>query len=212
MDPKMEEVKSNKEVRLLVTNFRAIENDENKMIIEGYAVTFNTPATHYGMTEVIDKDAFNGCDLKDVPLKYNHNDSFLILARTRNNSLQLTIDDKGLKIRAELIDTNSNVDIYKSIKAGLLDKMSFAFTVAEEDWDFQSEPSTRTIKKIEKLWDVSVVDTPFYDTTSIYARALSTLESKKKELESLKEQRDVARKKLQLKIKINLGGMENGKN
>lgn len=203
----MNEEKCEKEVRMIETNFRAVDNEEDKMIIEGYAVVFDSPATHWGMTETIDKNAFNGCDLRDVPLKYNHNDSHLILARTRNNSLQLSIDDHGLKIRAELIDTNANVDIYKSIKAGLLEKMSFAFTVAEEDWNLKSDPATRTIKKIDKLWDVSVVDTPFYDATSIYARALSTLESKKKELESLKEQREIARKKLQLRLKIKLGGM-----
>lgn len=199
----MKEKKFEKEVRMLATNFRALDNDEGKMIIEGYAVVFDSPATHY-YTEVIDKNAFNGCDMKDVPLKYNHDDTHLILARTRNNSLELLVDDKGLKIRAELIDTNSNIDIYKSIKAGLLDKMSFAFTVAEEEWDLKTEPSTRTIKKIDKLWDVSVVDTPFYDTTSIYARALSTLDSEKKKLESLKEQREKTRLKTKLKI---LGGI-----
>lgn len=190
-----------KEIRMLAENFRALDSDEGKMIIEGYAVVFDSPATH-GFTEVIDRNAFNGCDMKDVPLKYNHDDSHLILARTRNNSLQLIVDDKGLKIRAELIDTTSNIDIYKSIQAGLLDKMSFAFTVAEEDWDYSTD--TRTILAIDKLYDVSVVDVPFYDTTSIYARALSTLENGKKELENLKEQnkRELARKKLELRLKL----------
>lgn len=190
-----------KEIRMLAENFRALDSDEGKMIIEGYAVVFDSPATH-GFTEIIDRNAFNGCDMKDVPLKYNHDDSHLILARTRNNSLQLIVDDKGLKIRAELIDTTSNIDIYKSIQAGLLDKMSFAFTVAEEDWDYSTD--TRTILAIDKLYDVSVVDVPFYDTTSIYARALSTLENGKKELENLKEQnkRELARKKLELRLKL----------
>lgn len=190
-----------KEVRMLAQNFRAIDNEEGRMIIEGYAVVFDSPATH-GFTEIIDRNAFNGCDMKDVPLKYNHDDSHLILARTRNNSLQLTIDDKGLKIRAELIDTTSNIDIYKSIQAGLLDKMSFAFTVSDEEWDYSTD--TRRILAIDKLWDVSVVDTPFYDTTSIYARALSTLENGKKDLEKSKEQqkRELARKKLELRLKV----------
>jgi len=199
---KITEKKSDKEIRLLAANFRALDDNDGKMIIEGYAVVFDSPATHY-WTEIIDKNAFNGCDMKDVPLKYNHEDSHLILARTRNNSLQLTIDDKGLKIRAELIDTTANVDIYKSIKAGLLDKMSFAFIVADEEWDLKTDPATRTIKKIDRLFDVSVVDTPFYDTTSIYARGLDLLESEKEKLESLRaEQRELARKKLELKLKI----------
>lgn len=190
----------NKEIRMLAENFRAIEDE--KMIVEGYAVVFDIPGVQY-FTEIIDKNAFNGCDMKDVPLKYNHDDNHLILARTRNQSLQLVIDEKGLKIRAELIDTQSNKDIYKMIVAGLIDKMSFAFSVSEEKWDLTTD--TRTVLKIDKLYDVSVVDTPWYDSTSIYARALSTLDSEKKNLDKLKEQKQMRCKKLQLKIK--LGGM-----
>ena len=191
-----------KEIRLLAENLivRNDDQEEEKMIVEGYAVVFDSPATH-GFTEVIDKDAFNGCNMKDVCLKYNHDNSHLILARTRNGSLQLTVDDKGLFIHAELIDTTSNRDVYKMIQAGLLDKMSFAFTVEEEKWDLATD--TRTILRIDCLYDVSVVDTPFYDTTSIYARALSTLDSEKKKLDSLKEQRKLLRKRKALEIKLN---------
>lgn len=193
-----------KETRLLAENLQVRSNeDNNEMIVEGYAVIFDSPATH-GFTEVIDRNAFNECDMRDVPLKYNHSDNFLILARTRNNSLELIVDDKGLKIKASLLDTTNNRDIFKMIKAGLLDKMSFAFTVSEEDWDYQTD--TRRILKIDKLYDVAVVDTPFYDTTSIYARALSTLESGKKKLDNLKEQRELTRKKIALKIRL-LGGI-----
>lgn len=194
-------MKNEKEIRLLAENLQVRSEDGNdeKMIIEGYAVVFDSPATH-GFTEIVDRNAFNGCDMKDVPLKYNHTDNFLILARTRNNSLQLSVDDKGLKIRAELLDTTQGKDIYKCIRSGLLDKMSFAFTVEEEKWDVATD--TRTILKIDRLYDVSVVDTPFYDTTSIYARALSTLESEKEKLENLKVQREIAKRKLAMKIKI----------
>ena len=191
-----------KEIRLLFQNLEARDDEENSesMIVEGYAVVFNSPATH-GFTEIIDKEAFNGCDMKDVCMKYNHDDSHQILARTRNGSLRLNIDDKGLFIHAELIDTTSNRDIYKMIQAGLLDKMSFAFTVEEEKWDLATD--TRTILKIDKLFDVSVVDTPFYDTTSIYARALSTLEDEKEKLENLRARRANLQKRLALRIKIN---------
>lgn len=195
-----------KEVRFFAENLQVRdENNNEKMIVEGYAVVFDSPATH-GFTEIIDRNAFNGCDMKDVPLKYNHDDSHLILARTRNNSLSLSIDDKGLLIRAELINTTSNIDIYKSIKAGLLDKMSFAFTVEEEKWDLSTD--TRTILKIDRLYDVSVVDTPFYDTTSIYARALSTLDSEKKKLDNLRAKRELSKRKLLLNLKIKeIGGI-----
>ena len=77
-------------------------------------------------------------------------------------------------MRAELIDTQSNKDIYKSIQAGLLDKMSFAFTTKEDEYDYDTD--TRTVKLIDKLWDVSVVDVPFYDSTTLMARGLDNTE------------------------------------
>jgi HK97 family phage prohead protease len=172
-----------KEIRIAECRAAAPEQDQDgAMVIEGYAIKFNSPATHYGFTETVDPIALSGTDMRDVPLKYNHMDSVLIMARTRNGSLTLTVDEVGLFIRATLIDTQSNRDAYKAIQAGLLDKMSFAFTVGRDDWDYSL--NTRRILAIDKLFDVSVVDTPFYDSTSIYARALQQLESGKRALES----------------------------
>ena len=190
-----------KEVRMFASDLEVRNSEESEeMIVEGYAVVFDKPATH-GFTEIIKKCAFDNTVMKDVPLKYNHDDSHLILARTRNKSLELSVDDKGLKVRAKLIDTTSNVDIYKSLKAGLLDKMSFAFTVSGEEWDLKTD--TRTITGIDRLYDVSIVDTPFYDDTEIYARALSTLDSEKKKLDDLRAKRDILRRKVSLKLKVN---------
>ena len=190
-----------KEIRFLAEDLevRQDEQDSEKMIVEGYAVVFDSPATH-GFTEIIDRNAFDGCNMKDVVFKYNHDNSHLILARTRNKSLHLQVDDKGLFIRAELIDTTSNRDVYRMIQSRLLDKMSFAFTVEEEKWDLATD--TRTILKIDRLFDVSVVDTPFYETTSIYARALSSLESEKEKLDNLRAKNRIAKRKLALKVKI----------
>lgn len=183
--------KEDREIRM--AELRAVivpdpENNDGKtrMIVEGYAIVFDTPATHYGFTEIIDRDALNDADLSDVPLRYNHNDTWLILARTRNKSLELTVDDKGLKIRAELIDTQTNRDVYKSIEAELLDKMSFSFSATKSEWDYETD--TRTVKAISKLYDVSVVDTPFYEETSIYARALGELDNHKEALDNEKTQ------------------------
>lgn len=201
-------MKNTKEIRFFAENVEVKNNKENpnEMLVEGYAVVFDSPATH-GFTEIIKKGALDNCNMKDVPLKYNHNDSFLILARTRNGSLSLEVDNRGLKVRAKLIDTTSNIDIYKSLKAGLLDKMSFAFTVSDEEWDASSD--TRTITGIDCLYDVSIVDTPFYDTTEIYARALNTLDNEKKKLDNLRAERKLKKRKLLLKLRVmNLkGGM-----
>ena len=171
-----------KEIRL--AEMRAIDNEE-KMIVEGYAATFDS-VTDLGWTkEVIDRRAFDECDMTDVCMKYNHSDELLIMARTRNGSLQLEVDDIGLKIRAELIDTTQNKDLYKMIRAGLLDKMSFAFTVSSEDVDY--ETNTRRITGIDKLYDVSVVDIPAYDTTEIYARNKEQFEEEKQKYETRKK-------------------------
>lgn len=174
--------KAIKELRL--TELRAL--DDEKMIVEGYAVVFDSVTDLGWIKEVVDKNAFNGCDMSDVCMKYNHSDELLIMARTRNNSLQLIIDERGLKVRAELIDTTQNRDIYKMIQARLLTKMSFAFIVSEEEVDY--ETNTRRILKIEKLFDVSVVDVPAYESTEIYARNKEQFEKEKRKYEEQKEQ------------------------
>ena len=168
--------KKNKEIRLYNADLECRNLENGNMVIEGYAVVFESPATHRGFTEIIDKNAFNGADMKDVILKYNHDDSHLLLARTRNKSLQLTIDDKGLFVRAELIDTTSNIDIFKAVQARLLDKMSFAFTVEVEENDWEND--IRRILQFDKIFDVSIVDVPFYDQTEIYARSVKDSEEK----------------------------------
>jgi HK97 family phage prohead protease len=153
-----------KEIRKLDMQFRAVE-DTDKMEIKGYAVVFNSPET-YDYTEVIDEHALDNTDMSDVVLRYNHNDSFMVLARTRNHSLNLEKDNTGLMIDATLQDDiTDHRNIYNAIKSGLIDKQSFAFTVDEDEYDYDTD--TRTIKKIGKLFDVSVVDQPFYNATDV---------------------------------------------
>lgn len=178
--------KNEKEIRLAnISDFkielRKDEGEENdKMVIEGYAAVFDSETLigteDWGFYESIDKRAFEGANMKDVPLKYNHSDAVPILARTRNKSLELSVDDKGLFLRAKLLDTQDSIDMYKRIKAGLIDKMSFAFTVKEEDVRKDKTPH-RKILRFDRIFDVSVVDTPAYDDTSIYARSLEQAEA-----------------------------------
>jgi HK97 family phage prohead protease len=185
-----------------------LHEEDDKMIIEGYAIVFNSETLigdeEYGFIEEIDNRALSETKMKDVPMKYNHMDSFLILARTRNKSLTLNIDNKGLKVRAELLDTNTNQDIYKMVRSGLLDKMSFAFTVDEQVWNREGKIPKRTITKIERLYDVSVVDTPAYDATSIYARSLESMELELKAMDMVEqeEQSKIIRKRIKIKSQI----------
>jgi hypothetical protein len=185
-----------------------LHEEDDKMILEGYALVFNNETLigdeEYGFLEEIDSRALSDTKMKDVPMKYNHMDSFLIIARTKNQSLSLTVDSIGLKVRAELLDTNTNQDIYKMVRSGLLDKMSFAFTVDEQVWNREGRVPKRTITKIERLYDVSVVDTPAYDATSIYARSLESmeLELKAMELAEQEKQSKIIKKRIKIKTQI----------
>ena len=141
--------------------------------IEGYAVVFDVPTVldedPYSGTEfreMIDRHAFDSCDMTDVVLNVDHEGT--PLARTRAGTLTLTPDDYGLKVSATL-STGRGRELWEDIAAGNLDKMSFAFTVSEESYD--NETYTRTIQRIGKLWDVSVVTRPAYEQTCVYARA-----------------------------------------
>lgn len=151
---------------------RKTEIDDEKMHIEGKAVAFNSPETYYGETEIIDERALDNTDMSDVVLRYNHNDTQYTLARTRNKSLRLEVREDGLYFDADLIPTTTNKDAYLMVQEGLLDKCSFAFTIDEETYD--DKQHLTTITKIGKLFDVALVDFPFYNDTMVEARSLDT--------------------------------------
>jgi HK97 family phage prohead protease len=198
-------MKFEKEVRLAEMR---VEEAEDKMILEGYAIVFEEETLigdeERGFREVISRDSLSKANMKDVPLKYNHMDSFLILARTKNKSLSLSVDEKGLKVHAELLNTTTNQDVYKMVKAGLLDKMSFAFTVKKQSWDRKAEIPLRRIEEIDRLFDVSVVDLPAYEGTSIYSRSLDLVETELKAMDLAKreEEAKVIRKRISIKTLI----------
>lgn len=188
-----------KEIRKLDLQFRAEDTEDGKMEIKGYAVVFNSPET-YGYTEVIDPHALDETDMSDVVLRYNHNDSFIVLARTRNKSLSLNTDSVGLMMDATLQDDiTDHRNIYNAIKSQLIDKQSFAFSVEEDSYDYDTD--TRTILKIGKLYDVSVVDQPFYNSTDVSVARNENNEFLEKREELRKEheeQLEIERKKEEL--------------
>ena len=171
-----------KEKRLV--EVRALDNDNNEMILEGYAVVFDSITDLGYCNEVVERGAFDNADMSDIVMKYNHIDSILPLARTRGGSLTFEIDEHGLKVRAKLCDTTQNRDIYTLVKNGVLSKMSFAFTVSNEEWDY--DRNLRKLRAFDKIYDVSVVDVPAYETTEIYARSKEEYEEEKRKYENLK--------------------------
>lgn len=155
-------------------NFQLREKkaDDDSMVLEGRAVVFNSPEVMYedGETkyyEQIDKDAFKDAKIDDVILNMNHEGQ--ALARTRNNTLTLEVNEDGLDIEADMSKSRASRDAYEAVQNGLLDKMSFAFTVAEDSYD--TKKHTRTILKIDRLFDVSLVNFPAYEATSVSARS-----------------------------------------
>ena len=128
------------------------EGDEDAHKVRGTAVVFNTPTCLYEYDgvkyyEVIDRHAFDECDMSDVIFNYNH--AGKVLARLRNNTLTLTITERGLDMEADLSGTAAGRDLYEEVVGGYVDKMSFSFVVRESKYD--SVTHTRTITKIRKL-------------------------------------------------------------
>ena len=173
-----------------VKEFRAMEVD-NEKIIEGHAAVFGQKVDIDGwFYEVIERGAFDGCDFSDVALFINHDNRGIPLARTQAGTLELSIDNIGLAIRAKL-DVENNPDaraLYSSVARGDISGMSFGFAIRDVEWqDINADMSTRVIKKIEKVFDVSAATYPYYEGTDISARAKMTLESAKKERKDLDE-------------------------
>lgn len=170
------------------------------MIVEGYAAVFNESTVLYSYDgidykEKIDAEAFRAAQMADVVMNYNHEGK--PVARTKNGTLKLTVDERGLFIRADLSGTEEGRRLYEEIKGGYIDKMSFAFTVSEDSVD--RDTHTRTIRGIKRLYDVAAVDIPAYDATEISARSWVEAEA---EAQRMAEAREQKAKKLRLKAKM----------
>lgn len=183
-----------KEIRL--AEIRALDpvDEQQEMIVEGRAIVYESPTVLYEIDgrkyyEVIARGALNDADLRDVPFKYNHSDNVMVMARTRNKTLELIPDEQGLLVRAKLANTTAGRDLYELIRRGDVDKMSFAFTVGEDSYD--RDTRTRRILKFKRIWDVSAVDTPAYQDTHISARSWfeAQAEAERRAAEAARRQR-----------------------
>lgn len=178
--------KTGREIRVFsdfkLKELRSDEGDERQDYVHGVPVVFNTPTCLYEFEgvkfyEQIDRHAFDSCDMSDVIFNYNHGGP--VLARLRNNTLKLAINDVCMEMDAFLGGTNNGRNTLEEIRGGYIDKMSFAFVVAEDGDEYDPTTHTRTITRIKKLYDVSAVDIPAYDTTSISARSFFEVEYEK---------------------------------
>jgi HK97 family phage prohead protease len=154
-------------VELRTAEVRAAGDDS--LVIEGYAANFEQRTDLGYFKEEIARGAFDDVMEDDVRLLLNHEGA--PMARTTNGTLELSIDDTGLKYRAALADTQDGRDLYKLIKRGDITQSSFAFTIAEQEWS--EDRSTRTVTKMARLLDVSPVTYPAYPTTTVAARQMA---------------------------------------
>ena len=179
------------------------ESDSRDLIVEGYAVRFNSPTVLFEYDgieykEQIDAQAFRDAKMDDVIFNYNHEGK--VMARTRNLTLELEVRKDGLFIRANLGGTEEGRKLYEEIKGGYVDRMSFRFSIREEAYD--KENHMWTIQRIKRLYDVSAVDIPAYDDTSIEARKNFVLEAEVQERSEREAAANLRKRKLILRTKL----------
>ena len=149
------------------TRICEVRANEKPLVIEGLAIPYDTPAEIHGYTEIVRAGALDGVDLENVLLCCNHNMAEVPLARSPK-TMTLSITGAGLEFKANLPDTEQGREVYTAVKRGDLTKMSFAFSVADGGEVF--EGNTRTITKIERIFEISPVNFPAYNDTAVYAR------------------------------------------
>ena len=187
-------IKDGREYRSIEMRNFSVSDDEGSYIVEGYATTFDDPYVMYkDMKECIKRTALDGADMSDVIFQYNH--TGMVFARNRNNTLSLMCDDHGLYVRADLKGTEGGRDLHEAIKNGLVDRMSWGFTVAEDGWEYDPETKTSYITKVEKVYDVSAVSIPANDGTEIKARSYFDGVIEAEQQEMLQREKDVDRRR-----------------
>jgi len=169
-----------------VKDVQARSAEDGTMRLAGYAAVFNESSVPLPFKESIAPGAFRKTltETPDVRLLINHEG--LPLARSKNGTLKLNEDDRGLYFEAELADTTEARDIYKLVERGDVDQMSFGFRVIRQKWS--DDRSRRVLTEVSLAdGDVSVVTYPAYPTTTVEAR-----EKIAKALEAAKSGRDVS--------------------
>lgn len=214
----MEKIKNGREYRQMVVEPVDGVTDQ---IVRGYATTFNQPYELYSwedeggvhvVREVVDKYAFEGADMSDVIMQYDH--AGRVFARLSNGTLDLETDEHGLKVTANLSGTEIGRQLYEEIQGGYTNKMSFGFTVADDNIVPDGADYLRTIVRIGKLYDVSAVSLPANDFTEISARShcegvIAEIEAERLQAEKEAEEKRQRLEEIQTRIRA-LKGEEHG--
>lgn len=163
--------RTSRQIRSIASQFETRE-ENNERIIEGYFAVFNS---NYdiapGMSESVAPGAFRNTLAGDIRALVNH-DTTLVLGRTTARTLELSEDERGLwgRIRVNPNDSDA-VNLYERVKRGDVSQCSFGFDVLDEETEFREDGSVHwTIKEV-KLYEVSCVTFPAYESTNIDARS-----------------------------------------
>ncbi len=158
------------ERRYLTVEMRAADGDQ--MIVEGTPIVYEQETDLGWFREKIARGAAHqALTTSDIFLLFNH-DPNLPLARTKNNTLSAWEEDDGVHMKADLSKSEKGPGLYRDIKAGLIDKMSFAFTVKKQTWvEEAGKTDLRIVDEIEQLYDLSPVTYPAYQQTQLTARS-----------------------------------------
>lgn len=183
----------NKDLFCSASTFEVRElGEERKTAIQGYALRFNSMSEDLGFREIISRGALDSTDFSDVILTFNHAEDRVLARNTKTEgegSLKLSVDCEGLWFEAIPTDTSYSRDLMENIRAGIIDKCSFRFNIdwndpETQDWDWDDGTrgyDLRTINKIKKIKDVSLVTFPAYSSASAttYKRAKDEQEAEK---------------------------------
>jgi HK97 family phage prohead protease len=202
-----------KELRYFNIKDLEIRHEENgQRVVVGYGAVFNRLSNDLGgFTERIEPGAFDGRTDDDVRFLLNHDPNY-IFGRTISGTLNLSIDSIGLRYEVTLPDTQSASELAVSLERGDITQSSFAFTVAEDDWD-QDENNNmiRTIRRVSRLWDVSAVVYPAYPEATVGLRSMDNWLKEKEEKklkESLQKEKEENKKEEQDLINRNLAELQ----
>jgi HK97 family phage prohead protease len=146
------------------TNHIELRAEGDGRSFTGYAALFDQPSLPLPFTEYVKPGAFKRSlqSRNRMMLLWNH-DTSNPLASTRNGSLQMVEDARGLKVTATLPDTTLGRDIAELVRTGVVDSMSFGFSVKRDSWS--QDGQTRYLEDVS-LYEVSLVSTPAYEATA----------------------------------------------
>ena len=171
-----------------IRNLGEIRANAESRNVDGYAMVFNSLSEDLGgFREQIMPEAVDGViERSDVMAVLNHDTSRGILARSRygSGSLSLEADEKGLRYTFDAPHTALGDECLEYLRRGDITQSSFAFCVAEDSWEKQGDGTyIRTIKKFERLFDVSPVFTPAYAETSVSCRSFDEFKAEEARVE-----------------------------